>query len=65
MPKLVMGSNQDLIFSEDSIKLIAERIPDAQYYGYSDCGHLPIIENPGGFVDVLLRFLKDSSTELG
>src|SRR3990167_1824929 len=45
-PILVMSGEQDLIFSATSTKSLANQIPNAQYYCFPQCGHLPPIEYP-------------------
>lgn len=57
VPTLVLGSDQDLIFSQSSEKQIAKQIPNAIYYDFSDCGHLPQIECPKLFSRVVLDFI--------
>ena len=57
VPTLVIGSDQDLIFSEASIKLLADGIPKAQYHSFKHCGHLPHIEYPRQFEQRVKEFL--------
>lgn len=57
VPTLIIGSEQDLIFNEASMRILAERIPNAQYYCFNECGHLPFIEYPQQFVEVVSDFI--------
>lgn len=58
VPTLVIGANQDLIFLEPSIKALATKIPHADYYCFENCGHLPHMEYPDLFVEVVNNFIK-------
>lgn len=55
---LVMGGEQDLIFSESRVKALAAQIPHAEYYGFKECGHLPMLEFPKQFCDKVVTFLQ-------
>ncbi len=59
VPTLVIGADQDLIFSEPSIKALAEKISHAEYYCFKECGHLPHIEYPQEFAKVVSKFIKE------
>lgn len=56
VPTLVIGGDQDLIFSEPSIKLLADTIPNSSYYCFSTCGHLPMVEYPEQFSQLVRNF---------
>jgi pimeloyl-ACP methyl ester carboxylesterase len=56
-PVLVIGGDQDLIFSEPIIRSLAESIPQSQYYCFKECGHLPFIEYPEEFVKLIESFI--------
>jgi len=58
VPTLVVGADQDLIFSESSIKALADAIPRAEYYCFKACGHLPFIEYPEQFSELALNYFK-------
>lgn len=62
VPTLVIGSDQDIIFSEASIHALAKQIPKAKYYCFTECGHLPQLEYPEVFAKVILDFITMSST---
>lgn len=55
---LVIGAEQDIIFSPAMTASLAEAIPSAQYHCFKNCGHLPHIEIPHEFVSVLMDFVE-------
>ncbi len=57
-PTLVIGADEDAIFSSDSIKALADNIEGAQYYQFNACGHLPMVEQPELFTEVVTSFLS-------
>lgn len=58
-PTLVIGSDQDLIFDEASIKALAKAIPKAQYHSFPRVGHLPHQEVlPQEFMCVIDEFIQ-------
>ncbi|MCD6046062.1 MAG: alpha/beta fold hydrolase [Gammaproteobacteria bacterium] len=58
IPTLVLGSDEDLIFDEASMKALAHAIPKAQYHSFSRVGHLPHQEIPQEFMRVVDEFLQ-------
>lgn len=58
VPTLVLGSAEDLIFSEPSVKSLAHHIPRAKYYSFEACGHLPQIEYPEKFSKIVQDFIE-------
>lgn len=61
VPVLVLAGDQDLIFSEASIKSLAEIIPSAAYYCFEECGHLPMMEYPEQFAEIVSGFVNAHS----
>ena len=61
VPTLVLASNEDLIFNEEAVNTLAKQIPNATYYCFSACGHLPQIECPEEFTKVVLAFIAKGS----
>ncbi len=59
-PTLVIGSDQDLIFYEPTIKALADKISNAQYFCFEECGHVPHIEYPEKFIDVVAKFVHST-----
>lgn len=58
IPTLVIGSDQDLIFDEASLKALAHAIPNAQYHSFPRIGHLPHQEVPQEFMRVIDMFIQ-------
>lgn len=58
VPALVIGSDEDLIFSKKIAEQLHHAIPNAQYYCFENCGHAPHVEQPEQFVIVLEKFLS-------
>jgi pimeloyl-ACP methyl ester carboxylesterase len=58
VPVLVMSSEYDLIISEHAAEALMRAIPHAEYHCFKDCGHLPFLELPQQFVDVVRAFLQ-------
>lgn len=56
-PTLVVGGNQDLVFNEKVVQQLSQLIPQASYYGFKECGHLPPIEYPEQFASILSEFI--------
>ncbi len=57
-PTLVVGSTDDCIFNERLIRDIADTIPNAEYYCFEQTGHLPSVEHPEKFIEVINRFIQ-------
>ncbi|WP_419418402.1 alpha/beta fold hydrolase [Legionella sp. D16C41] len=58
VPTLVLGSEQDLIFNEATVKLLAQQIPNAHYFCFKECGHVPYLEYPEQFAQVIKNFFN-------
>lgn len=58
-PTLVLASDQDLVFSETMVQQLVEQIRDAYYYCFTECGHLPHIEYPEKFSQVVQDFITN------
>jgi len=57
VPTLIISGDQDLIFREPLVKSLAEKIPNANYYCFKNCGHLPYLEYPDQFAKVVKEFI--------
>lgn len=57
-PTLVLAGDQDLIFREPLVKDLANKIQGANYYCFAECGHLPQIEYPQQFTQVVHEFIR-------
>lgn len=59
VPTLILAADQDLIFSEPSVKFLAEQIPNAKYHCFAKCGHLPHLEYPEEFSRIVQQFIDE------
>jgi 3-oxoadipate enol-lactonase len=57
-PTLVVSGHQDLVFNAAMVKSMADEIANSSYYCFADCGHLPPIEQPEKFVQLVKNFLQ-------
>ncbi len=58
IPMLIFAGDQDLIFNPTSVKTLADKIPNAEYYCYEECGHLPFLEYPDEFAEKVRKFVS-------
>jgi len=58
VPTLVVGSTEDIIFNRSLTEAVAEAIPGAEYYCFEKAGHVPHIEYPDQFIELLLGFIQ-------
>jgi pimeloyl-ACP methyl ester carboxylesterase len=58
VPVLVLAGDQDLIFNERIVKQLADAIPAAKYHCFTECGHLPMMEYPEEFADIVSEFVS-------
>jgi pimeloyl-ACP methyl ester carboxylesterase len=58
-PALILGSDEDLIFLEREAKFIAKHIAGSEYHCFEQCGHIPALEYPKNFAEVIKRFIAD------
>jgi pimeloyl-ACP methyl ester carboxylesterase len=65
VPVLVVWGEQDRIALPVVGQTLAERIPGARLVMVPGAGHLPHVERPEEFVDVVAKFLKLASAEVG
>jgi pimeloyl-ACP methyl ester carboxylesterase len=57
-PTLVVWGRQDAIIPLNAGQRYQQSIPGAQLQVLDRCGHLPDMEQPAAFVQVVLDFLK-------
>ncbi len=57
-PCLVIGSDQDMIVSEQHMRDMAAIIPNASYCGFAGAGHVPFWEQPEQVCHAVLEFLS-------
>jgi 3-oxoadipate enol-lactonase len=56
---LVIGSDQDIIIFESSVRQMAKKIPHARYESISHSGHAPFLEQPETFHRLLKDFISN------
>lgn len=61
VPCLVIAADKDIIYDAVELKEMAELIPHAKYHCFHNVGHLPHIEQPEEFCELILKFLKAHS----
>lgn len=59
VPTLVLGSKIDLIVAEAHSHKMAELLPNSECYIFEDEAHVPFIENPKLFLEVVQGFLTN------
>lgn len=60
-PPLIIGTDEDIITSEKATRQLANLIPNAQYALIKNAGHLPHIEHPEEFNQLVKGFIKKHS----
>jgi 4,5:9,10-diseco-3-hydroxy-5,9,17-trioxoandrosta-1(10),2-diene-4-oate hydrolase len=58
-PALAIWGKQDDVVPAAHAQVAAERLPDVRVELFDQCGHLPMLEKPDRFNDLVLEFLKD------
>ena len=58
MPTLVVWGARDRVFPRRQAENAADRLEEGSLVFIPDCGHLPHVERPDRFVEVLGRFLE-------
>lgn len=57
-PCLVIGSDEDIICLPNDIAELARQIPHSQFIQFKKCGHVPMVEQPDKFHQIVTNFLK-------
>lgn len=60
-PCLIIAADQDLIVQESHMRDLANKIAGANYYCFDNVGHLPPVEKPLEYSQVVLQFIKEIS----
>src|SRR5206468_11751619 len=61
VPCLIITGRQDVRASWERAEQGAKRMPGAQLVIFENCGHLPFLEHPERFNDVVRGFLRDTA----
>lgn len=64
MPVSIIWGRKDSVISPESVGVLTKFIPHAQVAFIDRCGHVPQLEVPDQFVNVLESMLRDKSHEL-
>jgi pimeloyl-ACP methyl ester carboxylesterase len=64
MPALVLWGARDSLTPLAQGRDLVGLIPGARWAELPRAGHIPAIEDPAGFDDALLRFLRDNVTQV-
>ena len=59
-PTLVIGSDQDIITPPDVVERLAATIPNSAFALISRSGHLPCVDAPDAFAELMFEFLRTS-----
>jgi pimeloyl-ACP methyl ester carboxylesterase len=62
VPALVIHGEQDQVVVHANGKLLAERLPNARFVGLPGTGHLPFLEDPPGFAELVRGHLRGTAT---
>ena len=62
-PTLLVWGNKDMLVPLRDADEYARHIPDARKVVFEDVGHVPMLERPRAFNEVLLEFLQDDGPE--
>lgn len=58
VPMLIISADQDIVIPERLSQDLAREIPHAEYYSFTDCGHIPYVEYPAEYFEVAHKFLQ-------
>ena len=58
VPTLIIGSTDDLINNERMTRELVDKIPNAKHYMFENTGHLPHVEHPTMFIELVSNFLN-------
>ena len=58
MPVFIIAGDQDMILPERLSKDLAKEIKHAEYFCFETCGHLPHIEYPDKYFEVVHSFVN-------
>jgi len=58
-PALIIGADEDLVADIEDSQKMASAIQNAEYYGFENVGHVPQMEAPEKFIELISAFLKN------
>jgi 3-oxoadipate enol-lactonase len=61
VPTICIAGEDDRSVPEETVLELARMIPDARYEVIKNCGHIPCVEQPEYFTEVLKAFLADAN----
>ena len=61
-PTLVIGSDDDMVTAPDVVEVLATTIPNSSVGMISGAGHLPCLDAPREFTELLLRYMESPRT---
>ncbi len=61
-PTLLVGARQDMVMPPTGIPVVARQIPDCRLEWIEYCGHIPMIEKPAEYHELVQRFLVVDET---
>ena len=59
VPALVIGATKDVSATPDSVRALADALPDATFRLIEDAGHFAPIEKPDAFAALILDFFRE------
>jgi pimeloyl-ACP methyl ester carboxylesterase len=57
-PTLVIVGRDDVPFIQDNARFIAERVRGAELVAFDDAAHMPNVDHPARFLEVVRAFLR-------
>jgi pimeloyl-ACP methyl ester carboxylesterase len=63
-PCLIIGADDDLCVSETETEFLAANIPNTEYFCLQDVGHVPMVEQPDAFNELVLNFIATMGVTL-
>tara|TARA_Y100001960_G_scaffold299489_1_gene347756 strand:+ start:319 stop:600 length:282 start_codon:yes stop_codon:yes gene_type:complete len=59
LPTLVIAGTEDQSTPINLVEKTAQLIPDSRFFIIENAGHLPCVEKPRAFAEILINFLND------
>jgi len=61
VPVQFINGREDEICTQDTVKFMKEKLPNARYDFFERCGHFPFLSKPHEFNEIMESFLKEST----